>query len=211
MIRKQLLGSTLGLLAGALLCIPAFAADNSQQAPSADSYVLAQAVADAPNEGPERHHHPMLSDDQLERLASLKDQYRIDTAAKKAQLHSLHRQMMSGLTAASIDRGSLGSINDKINALHSDLSRIHLKYMEDRAEVFTPEQRAHFHHMMLMHAMMGHHHHHHGGGCGGGHHHGWGGKGGHHEHGKAGHGGERAEADSAPQGPGMAPETETDG
>ena len=67
------------------------------------------------------------------------------------------------MTAPSIDHSKLASLNDSINSLRNDLSRTKLEYMEDRAEVLTPEQRAGLHHMMLMHEAMGGGHHH----CGG--------------------------------------------
>jgi hypothetical protein len=191
--RSAVLVAALSVAVGTLLTLPAFSADPTPnttqgsdadyQATNQDDMEIAALIADA---GPGGHHKMHMTDDQLEKLLSLSQAHSLATAGKRAQLHVLHQQMMSALSAPSIDRGALASLNDKINGLSADLSKARLNYMEDRAEVMTAEQRAAMHHMFLV--MSAHHHHgrgHHGGGCGGGHGHHGGGWGGHHEGGKS--------------------------
>jgi Spy/CpxP family protein refolding chaperone len=190
--RSAVLVAALSVAVGTLLTLPALSADPTPnttpgsvadyQATNQDDMEIAALIADA---GPGGHHKMHMTDDQLEKMMSLSQAYSTATAAKKAQLHVLHQQMRSALSAPSIDRGALASLNDKINSLSADLSRTRLNYMEDRAEVMTAEQRAAMHHMFLVMGAMHHHHGrgHHGGGCGGGHGHGGGGWGGHHKEG----------------------------
>jgi len=171
--------ASLSLLAGLLTALPSFAQSAEEVQPTSEDMVIAELVADAQGggESEHKHHWVRLSDDQLERMVSLKDKYETSTASKRAQLHSNEQQLRNAMTAPSIDHSKLASLNDSINSLRNDLSRTKLEYMEDRAEVLTPEQRAGLHHMMLMHEAMGGNHH-----CGGGgkHRHGhWGHEGGH--------------------------------
>jgi Spy/CpxP family protein refolding chaperone len=163
------------ILAGALLAVPALAAGLSDEVPGSEVVTFGQmgecpAGMEGHHMGPggDFHFNPAehfikelnISDAQLEKMASLKDQYEASVGAKKAELHSLYRQVFSLMSQPTIDRGQITAVHDKINGLKTDLGNARLNYQMDRADVFTADQRKQLRHMMLAHQMMPHHGHH---------------------------------------------------
>ena len=179
-------------VAGAFFIAPAFAAELETQVPQSEDVIAvdlaadSSAIADRGEGGKECGDRLNFTDAQLEKMAALKDQYMLATAGKKAELHSLMRQMMDQLTQPTIDRAKITGIHDKMAALRTDLSNARLAYAMDRADVLTADQRKEIHHRMLLH-QLGHGHWGHHGGM---HHHGFGHhhEGPEHEHGGAGAG-----------------------
>jgi Spy/CpxP family protein refolding chaperone len=167
---------------------PALAADtnivsndvNSDQIAAAPS--TAVPVADNAEDHHGRQH--WFSDDQLEKMAALKDSFIQKTSSQHTQLMLLHRQLREALAKPDVDRSAAQSIQSQINSVQNDLAAKHLDFKLDMMAILTPEQREHMRkHMLMENAWGGMGHHHHGcGGGGGGEHHRW--HGGHeHEHG----------------------------
>jgi Spy/CpxP family protein refolding chaperone len=100
-----------------------------------------------------------LSDEQMEKLVSLKSEYMVKTAPQKAELRSDMKQMMLLMTASRLDRQAITSLHDKMSDLHADLCKAHMNHMIDAMEVLTPKQREDMHHHMLVHMVDPHHMH----------------------------------------------------
>lgn len=151
------------VLASSVLAGPVLAFDGDQQGAPDPSSIAARFGGDLPLDPPsaerrERFLNPLsLTDPQMEKMAALKDQYKTDTAAKKAELRSLHMKIRELITQPTIDRQAITSLNGRITALRNELSGARLSYMLDRAEILTPDQRGQLHHMMLLRqSRMGH-------------------------------------------------------
>ncbi|HEY9684824.1 MAG TPA: periplasmic heavy metal sensor [Oculatellaceae cyanobacterium] len=124
-----------------------------------------------------RHHHgPLsalkgnlaLSDDQYEKLYSLRNQFLDQVAAKAVELGTLHRKMKDALTSPNLDAKAVADMGARINTLKSDIAAAKLNRLIASAQVLTPEQRKAIHDQMVHHSVesfgeMGHgmHHHHH--------------------------------------------------
>jgi Spy/CpxP family protein refolding chaperone len=177
-MQKYLLASL--VLAGSILAVPARAQEADTAIPASEDVVADEMIVVNPPEiafrpdGAECRAGMSLSDEQLEKMAALKDQYMLNTAGKKAELKALFHQMGSLLSQPAIDRQKISAVHERMTALKNDLSNARLAYIMDKAEVLTPEQRKALHHKMLMHQVIGHGrwHHHFGGCCGHGHGHG---------------------------------------
>ncbi len=185
------LGS-LALVATALTA-PAYA-DTPAGSPPESEEISAQIAIDdeqAPDlrisvrteEGEQYRHGMSLTDEQLEKMNTLKLQFMESTAGPRAQLHVFHRQLRDMMTKPNVDRAQATSLQDKINGLRAQLSTSQLNLRLDMHAVLTPEQQQELRHRMLKQAVFGHHRFVHTGGCG----HGGGGHGG--GGGECGHGG----------------------
>ncbi|MBU6451864.1 MAG: Spy/CpxP family protein refolding chaperone [Cyanobacteria bacterium REEB67] len=108
-----------------------------------------------------------LTPEQREKLGSLRDQYTLSTASKKAELEVAHNELRRVFGQPTIDKQAALALQNKINGLKDDLSNQRLNMMLASSDVFTPEQRAQF---AKMHAegAWGHHGHHRGMGREGG-------------------------------------------
>jgi Spy/CpxP family protein refolding chaperone len=137
-----------------------------------------------------------ITDDQVERMASINEAYHENVGPKMLALHAAMHHMMNHLGASSIDTAKVKDLQAQIVSLKGDIAKLQTDKLLAMANVFTPEQRHALHIAMLRHhvGMMmgggGHHGHghmmHHGGP--GGHEHG--GPGGHEHGGPGGPGGE---------------------
>ena len=158
MLSKQLICNL--VLAGGLLAMPAFAQDTL--APIAGGPNSIEAISEVPetsvatsedaNEGLELASAPgmaaheecckllNLSDDQMEKLINLKSQLAINTAVKKAELKANFEQIMLLMSKPTVDRDKILSLNDKNNALKTELSKAHINFMLSASDVFTAEQ-----------------------------------------------------------------------
>jgi Spy/CpxP family protein refolding chaperone len=163
---KRFITTALVLAASLTAALPSFAAGLSGDA---------QFTANVPANGQSCSTHSCgkmehggkrmnLSDDQLEKLRALKDQYSVATSTKKAELKSLRSQEFEALSKPTVERDSLMAIQSKINSLQSELGNARVSMMADASGIFTPEQRQEMRHRFLTH----------GGFHGGGHRHGFG-------------------------------------
>lgn len=127
-----------------------------------------------------------LSNDQLEKLHTLKTSSFEANGPKRLELRSLHRQMKDSLTKPGINKSELLALQSKINSLNAELSNSRVSFMADASSILTEEQRQKVRRAMLMGSVGGHHKKFHGKG---------------HHGGQRHFGGMRSEADSqgAPQ------------
>ena len=98
-----------------------------------------------------------LSDEQMEKLITLKSEYAVKTAPQKAEMMSDMKQMMLLMTASSLDKSAIMSLHEKIANIKSDLCTARVNHMLSVAEVMTPKQRADMRHHMLVHMVSPHH------------------------------------------------------
>lgn len=160
-IQKQVFNAVIVSL---LLAAPVLAADNGTVNGADGGRMLAQSKTES--SGRSFHHGPKMSDSQLEKIASLKNQFLDKTASERTELGSLHRQLKEVLSQNSIDRSKAESIQAKINSVKGDLSTAKLDLRMDEIANLTPEQREQMHrHMLVAEAFGGGHfgHHRHGG------------------------------------------------
>lgn len=83
-----------------------------------------------------------LSNEQLEKLNSLKIEFSNANGAKRAELMSLRRELRDGMTKPGVSKSDLLSLQSKINELNSELSNNKVAFMSDRMSVFTDDQKA---------------------------------------------------------------------
>lgn len=128
------LNRPLALATMALCALPAFAKEG---APTEAGSVTTTQV---------RTHHARfkLTDDQKSKLSSLKNQYILDTATKKAELKVARNQLKEVMTKDSIDKGAAQGLQSKISGLKGELASARLNMMLAASDIFTPEQRAAF-------------------------------------------------------------------
>jgi Spy/CpxP family protein refolding chaperone len=96
-----------------------------------------------------------LSDSQLEKLRTLKDQAKLDTAQRKAQLKVYKHELFDLISKPSVDKEAALSLNTKINALKTELSNARLNFMLAAGDILTPEQKEQMRHRMLKRSVMG--------------------------------------------------------
>ena len=102
-----------------------------------------------------------VSQDQVNKLGTLHDQFKLSTAKEKAELEVAHSELRRLFSQPTVDKQAALALQGKINGLKDDLSNQRLNLMLASSDIFTPEQRAQF---AKMHAMggFGHHRHHRG-------------------------------------------------
>ncbi len=160
------------VLASLAVATPVLAADTDSKDEAKPSF--AKKIDGCKDGACERGHRAKFSDEQLQKMSSLKNQFLDSTASKRAELDSLGRQMKDVFTAKDIDRNKANDLESRISAVKADLDKARLNFKLDMLSVLTPEQRDGMRHRMLE------------GGFGSRHgHHGFG----HHGHFKGGHGG----------------------
>jgi len=128
------LSRPIALATMALCALPAFAKDAAPVESSS-----------APSTHVRPHHMRFkMTDDQKSKLSSLKNQYILDTATKKAELKVASNQLREELGKTSIDKSAAQGLQGKISSLKGDLASARLNMMIAAADVFTPEQREAF-------------------------------------------------------------------
>lgn len=154
-----------------MMVAPAMAADGT-----AGATVTPTSTEGGPGMcGPRMHHSRHggfskrlnLSDDQLEKIASLKNDFRTSTATQKAQLKSLNFELKSLLLQPTVDKSKAMALEGNINSLKSDLANKRLSFKIDMLAVLTEDQKKELKHMMLAKQAFGGRIHHRGGGFGG--------------------------------------------
>lgn len=141
----------------ALSLVPAFASDSSadNSLSQADAQVALSPTVTAPTALPMGANAAVgskglnLSDSQLESIHQLKNKLADDLGPKKLELGKQKRTLKDLLTAKSIDKGSVRSTQDKINALRADISNSMLAFKIDFQEQLTSEQREQVRHRAL--------------------------------------------------------------
>ncbi len=82
-----------------------------------------------------------LTDDQYEKLYSLKNSMLDKVGPKMVELHSLERQLKDAITRADIDSKKAADLKGKITSLKSDLSSIKIDNQIAFMEILTADQR----------------------------------------------------------------------
>jgi len=82
-----------------------------------------------------------LTTDQKEKLSALRDQFKLSTAQKKAELEVAVHQQRELMSKAVIDKSAVLSLQSKINALRDELANARIEMALNSSSVFTPEQR----------------------------------------------------------------------
>jgi Spy/CpxP family protein refolding chaperone len=165
-INKQVFNA---LMVSLLIAAPVMAADGSTASGADGGAGRMVASKKLECSGGAGGHGPRmnLSDAQLQKMVSLKDQFLDKTGSERTELCNLHRQLKEVLSSSSIDRSRAEGIQAKINSIKDQLSIQKLDLRLDEISTLTPEQREQMQHRMLIgEAFGGHHggHHRHGGG-----------------------------------------------
>lgn len=82
-----------------------------------------------------------LTDDQYEKLYSLKNSMLDKVGPKMVELHSLERQLKDAITRADMDSKKAGELKGKITSLKSDLASIKIDSQIAFMEILTADQR----------------------------------------------------------------------
>ena len=82
-----------------------------------------------------------LTDDQLEKMHALKNDFLDQAGPKMVEMFRLHRQMQDGLMAANIDSKSVNDAKTKMVQIKADLENLKLDNKIKAMSVLTPEQR----------------------------------------------------------------------
>jgi Spy/CpxP family protein refolding chaperone len=82
-----------------------------------------------------------LTDDQYEKLYSIKRETMGQMAGKMGNMATLHMDLKDALLQADLDKSKIQSVQDKINALKTDMANMRLNQHISMLNVLTPEQR----------------------------------------------------------------------
>lgn len=96
-----------------------------------------------------------LTDDQLEKIAKLKNSFADAAGTKKLQVQTLNRELRSLMTQEKIDRSAVLDVQKKINDANADLATTKLSMRLDALNILTPEQRQKMHHKALQRLVFG--------------------------------------------------------
>jgi Spy/CpxP family protein refolding chaperone len=144
------------IITSTLVGIPAFAADNTCSAGAAVGAANTQVKigAKCSGEGFQRHgqfgKRLGLTDEQLLKISTMKDQYRLSSAGQRAETKVLSDQLKNVLTAPQLDKAQALSIQSKLNDVKDKLSNEKLQFRIDFMSVLTPEQKEIVRHKMLV-------------------------------------------------------------
>lgn len=96
-----------------------------------------------------------LTEDQKDKLSSIRDQYKLSTAQKKAELEVAMHQQRELMGKTTIDKSAVLALQSKINGLKAELSNARIDMALTASAVFTPEQREMFQKRMHGHGHKG--------------------------------------------------------
>ncbi|HEY9787805.1 MAG TPA: periplasmic heavy metal sensor [Candidatus Obscuribacterales bacterium] len=82
-----------------------------------------------------------ITEEQRAKISSLRDQFKLDTAQKKATLEVQQHKLVEMLRQPTVDKPAVLALNAKINALRTELSDARLNLMLAINDQFTPEQK----------------------------------------------------------------------
>ncbi|CAN5592860.1 hypothetical protein BH11CYA1_BH11CYA1_50320 [soil metagenome] len=126
-------------LSGLLFCALPAIADDSAAAGGARTQTAVKVCAPGG-----MHEKLKLSTEQKDKLSSIRDQYKLATAQKQAELEVSMSQQRQLMSKAVIDKSAVLSLQGKINSLKADLSNARIDMALTASAVFTPEQREMF-------------------------------------------------------------------
>ncbi len=126
-------------LSGLLFCALPAIADDSASTVGARAQTAVKVCAPG-----SMHEKLKLSTEQKDKLSSIRDQYKLATAQKKAELEVAMSQQHQLMSKATIDKSAVLSLQGKINSLKADLSNARIDTALTASAVFTPEQREMF-------------------------------------------------------------------
>ena len=139
------------LIASTLIGLPAMAQSNVEKAQVTQVKVGGQSCAKA---GFERKHEfgkkLGLTDNQLEKIATLKDQSRTSMAPEFAQMKELRDQLKIAITKSDVSAQDDLALQGKINTLRDQISNQKLQEKLNFMAILTPEQRETIRHKMLV-------------------------------------------------------------
>ncbi|HEY9683952.1 MAG TPA: periplasmic heavy metal sensor [Oculatellaceae cyanobacterium] len=113
-----------------------------EDAGSARKGLIAEKVTSEPA-------HPKFTDEQLEKMHTIRSKYSDAGMVRMIELHKLHRQIGEGLAQANVDKDALIALQRKVNDLESQGNIDRLQMMVELHDVLTPEQRSDIHRHML--------------------------------------------------------------
>ncbi len=90
-----------------------------------------------------------LTDDQMQKLMELHDQFREQSASKMAELESISHRLMLAYTDSNLDKVKISGLQSKADSLKTELRSIDEKFAFDRAQVLEPEQRQKLRHLLM--------------------------------------------------------------
>lgn len=96
-----------------------------------------------------------LSDDQLEKIAKLKNEFSDAAGQKMVQLRSLMRQQKDLMTQEKVDKAQVLDLQNKINGLKADLSNAKLNMKLDTIALLNPDQKQKLRHKALQREVFG--------------------------------------------------------
>lgn len=82
-----------------------------------------------------------LSDEQIEKIHSLKNQYLDAVGPKMLEIASKQRKLRDVLLAPSVDAAQAKTLQEAINSLKGEISNLKLENKIDCLSILTPEQR----------------------------------------------------------------------
>lgn len=97
-----------------------------------------------------------LTDEQMEKLISLKSAYEIKNAEKRAQLFANMKQMSMLMTDSNLDKNAILALNEKNNSLKAELATARTNRIIEAMSIMTDKQREQIHHNMLVHMLSRH-------------------------------------------------------
>jgi Spy/CpxP family protein refolding chaperone len=90
-----------------------------------------------------------FTDDQLERMHTIRSKFEDSRGARAVEIHKLHRQIFDSLSTSTPDKSAIMALQGKINALEADQANERIQMMIDTHEILTPEQRQAMRHHLL--------------------------------------------------------------
>lgn len=100
-----------------------------------------------------------LSDDQLEKMNTLKLGFTSEISPKYAELKTLKDQFRDAVTKPDTSKADLLALQSKINGLKDEISTARAGFIADRMAVLTDEQRTELRKKFLSRGLMGGRHH----------------------------------------------------
>ena len=138
------------LIASTLIGLPAMAQTAGGNIEKAQVKVGSQTCSHAKFEGRRSFGKRLgLTDSQLEKVATLKDKGRVETASQKAQLKALNDQLKVAITKPEVNQAEAMQVQSKINDLRSQLANEKLQQRIDFVAILTPEQKDTLRHKIL--------------------------------------------------------------
>ncbi|MBK9144638.1 MAG: hypothetical protein IPM23_19275 [Candidatus Melainabacteria bacterium] len=99
-----------------------------------------------------------LTDDQLEKLNTLKLGFKSEISPKYAELKTLKDQFRDAVTKTDTSKSDLLALQSKINGIKDEISTARAGFIADRMAVLTDEQKAELRKKFLSRGLMGSRH-----------------------------------------------------